>query len=221
MGSFAPENIIASQKASVDTTFGLAAQAVQGFEKLVDLNVRTLRTALDEQQALFARASSLRDPQEFFALQNQHLQDLAQRTQAYWINVYEIAAGVRGGWWLSGSGAGSARQVAAQCAGIRRKPGEQCARGQRSRRERVEIRDRRRDGIGQLGVRSGEEGRAAGCRSRVERRERREPGGRARGSAENGQREEVILRGGCGKDGGFVRLFLFPAQPPSFFSASS
>ena len=98
MSSLAPENVIASQKAGVDTTFGLAAQAVQGFEKLVDLNTRTFRTALDEQQALLARAFSVRDPQEFFALQNQHLQDVAQRTQAYWMNVYEIASGVRGGY---------------------------------------------------------------------------------------------------------------------------
>jgi phasin family protein len=96
MSSLAPENVIASQKAGVDTTFGLAAQVVEGFEKLVDLNVRTVRTALDEHQALVARAFSVRDPQEFFALQNQHLQDNAQRVQAYWMSVYEIATGVRG-----------------------------------------------------------------------------------------------------------------------------
>ncbi|MFM0324669.1 TIGR01841 family phasin [Caballeronia glebae] len=98
MSSLAPENVIASQKAGVDTTFGLAAQVVGGFEKLVDLNVRTVRTALDEHQALIARSLSVRDPQEFFALQNQNLQDGAQRVQAYWRGVYEIAAGVRGGY---------------------------------------------------------------------------------------------------------------------------
>jgi phasin family protein len=98
MSSLAPENVTASQKASVDTTFGLAAQAVEGFEKLIDLNVRTFRTALDEQQALIARSFSARDPQEYLALQNQHLQDSAQRVQAYWIGVYEIATGVRGGY---------------------------------------------------------------------------------------------------------------------------
>ncbi|WP_321801768.1 phasin family protein [Caballeronia sp. J97] len=96
MSSLAPENVIASQKQGVDTTFGLASQAVGGFEKLVDLNVRTVRTALDEHQALIARTLSARDPQEFLALQNQHLQDSAQRVQAYWLSVYEIAAGVRG-----------------------------------------------------------------------------------------------------------------------------
>ncbi|MCG7399941.1 MULTISPECIES: TIGR01841 family phasin [Caballeronia] len=98
MSSLAPENVIASQKAGVDTTFGVAARAVEGFEKLTDLNVRTVRTALDEHQALIARTLSVRDPQAFFALQNQHLQDSAQRVQAYWLGVYEIASGVRGGY---------------------------------------------------------------------------------------------------------------------------
>lgn len=98
MSSLAPENVIATQKASVDTTFGLAARAVEGFEKLVDLNVRTIRTVLDDQQALVARSLSARDPQEYFALQNQHLQESAQRVQAYWLNVYEISTGVRGGY---------------------------------------------------------------------------------------------------------------------------
>ena len=98
MSGLTPENVIESQKAGVDTTFGLATQAVEGFEKLVDLNVRTIRTALDEHQALIAQALSVRDPREFFALQNQHLQDSAQRTQAYWTGVYEILSGVRGGY---------------------------------------------------------------------------------------------------------------------------
>lgn len=98
MSSLAPENVIASQKAGVDTTFGLAAQAVEGFEKLIDLNARTIRTTLDEHQALIAQLLSVRDPREFFALQNQHLQDSAQRVQAYWTSVYEIASGVRGGY---------------------------------------------------------------------------------------------------------------------------
>jgi phasin family protein len=96
MSSLAPEKVVESQKAGVDATFGLATRAVGGFEQLVDLNTRTLRTALDEQQTFVVRTLSARGPQEFFTLQNQNLQDIAQRTQAYWTQVYEIAAGVRG-----------------------------------------------------------------------------------------------------------------------------
>jgi len=96
MSSLAPEKLLASQQAGLDATFGLAAQAVQGFEKLIDLNVRTLRTALDEQQQLIGKAFAVRDAQEFFALQNAQAQASAERTQAYWQDLSEIVTGVRG-----------------------------------------------------------------------------------------------------------------------------
>jgi small-conductance mechanosensitive channel len=38
----------------------------------------------------------VRDAQEFFALQSQYAQANAQRVQAYWQDVFEIASGVRG-----------------------------------------------------------------------------------------------------------------------------
>ncbi|KIG06834.1 phasin family protein [Caballeronia concitans] len=94
--SLAPENLLASQKAGLDVTFGLASRVVEGFEKLVDLNVRTVRTALAEHQDYVTKSFSVRDPQQFFALQNAQLQASAQRTQAYWQQVIELATGVRG-----------------------------------------------------------------------------------------------------------------------------
>jgi phasin family protein len=96
MSSLAPENLLAAQKAGLDTSFGLAGRAVEGVEKLIDLNVQTLRAALAEHQELVLKTFSVRDPQEFFALQNQHAQLGAQRVQAYWQQVVEIASGVRG-----------------------------------------------------------------------------------------------------------------------------
>jgi phasin family protein len=96
MSSLAPENLLAAQKAGLDASFGVVARAVEGFEKLVDLNTRTLRTAIDEQQEIIARALSVRDAKDFFALQNQQFQASVQRTQAYWQSVAEIAADVRG-----------------------------------------------------------------------------------------------------------------------------
>ncbi|MDR5775334.1 MULTISPECIES: phasin family protein [unclassified Caballeronia] len=96
MSSLAPENLIASQKAGFDASFGLATRAVEGFEKLIDLNTRTFKTALDEHQNFVARVFSVRDPKEFFALQSQQSQASAQRVAAYWQSFHEIAAGVRG-----------------------------------------------------------------------------------------------------------------------------
>jgi phasin family protein len=96
MSSLAPENLLAAQKAGLDASFGLAARAFEGFEKLFELNAQTLRTALAEHQALVAKTYTARDPREFFALQNQHAQLGAQRVQAYWQRVYEIGSDVRG-----------------------------------------------------------------------------------------------------------------------------
>jgi phasin family protein len=96
MSSLAPETFLATQRAGLDATFGFATHAVQGFEKLIDLNVRTLRTALSEQQEFIGKSFSVRDIQEFFAVQNARMQANAQRAQAYWQDVNEIATGVRG-----------------------------------------------------------------------------------------------------------------------------
>jgi phasin family protein len=96
MSSLASENLLATQKAGIDASFGVFGRAVEGFEKLIELNTRTLRTAIDEQQQAIARAYSVRDAQEFFALQNQQVQASVQRAQAYWQGVYEIASDVRG-----------------------------------------------------------------------------------------------------------------------------
>jgi phasin family protein len=96
MSSFAPEQLYASQKAGLDTTFGLAGQAVEGFERLVELNVRTFRSTLAANQEFVGTLCGARDPKEFLALQTGHLQASAERTQAYWKEVLEIVTGVRG-----------------------------------------------------------------------------------------------------------------------------
>ncbi len=96
MSSLAPENLIASQKAGLDASFGLASRAFEGFEKLVDLNTRTLHAALAEQQDFIAKFYSVRDAKDLFSLQNQRAQLGAQRIQAYWQEVFEIASDVRG-----------------------------------------------------------------------------------------------------------------------------
>ncbi|MDR5857575.1 phasin family protein [Caballeronia sp. LZ062] len=96
MSSLAPENFLATQRAGLDATFGFATQAVQGFEKLVDLNVNTLRTALSEHQDFIGKTLAVRDIQEFFAILNGRMQANAQRAQAYWQGVNDIATSVRG-----------------------------------------------------------------------------------------------------------------------------
>ncbi|SAL24776.1 TIGR01841 family phasin [Caballeronia humi] len=95
MSSLAPEQIVASQKAGFDTFYGLAAKSFEGFEKLVGLNVQTVRTSLAESQELVGKALSVRDPQELIALQTSQAQAGAERLQAYWRDVYAVVNGTR------------------------------------------------------------------------------------------------------------------------------
>ena len=96
MSSLAPEQIFASQKAGFDTLYSLAAKSFEGFEKLVELNVQTVKSTLAENQDLVGKALAVRDPQEFIALQTSRTQVNAERVQAYWRDVYAVLNGTRG-----------------------------------------------------------------------------------------------------------------------------
>eukprot|EP00744_Colponema_vietnamica_P002724 GILI01004239.1.p2 GENE.GILI01004239.1~~GILI01004239.1.p2 ORF type:complete len:181 (-),score=46.77 GILI01004239.1:77-619(-) len=86
------EQIVASQKASFETLFGLTHKAFESVEKLVELNVTATKAALAESaehtQALF----SVKDAQELLALQAGLFQPLAEKTAAYSRHLYDIAS---------------------------------------------------------------------------------------------------------------------------------
>mgnify|MGYP003605345408 CR=1 FL=1 len=87
------EQIIASNKATLETLFGLTTKAFEGVEKMVELNVTAAKAALAE-SADHAKASlSVKDAQEFMALQAGMIQPLAEKTAAYSRHLYDIASG--------------------------------------------------------------------------------------------------------------------------------
>ena len=86
------EQIVASNKANLDTLFGLTTKAFAGVEKMVELNVTAAKAALAE-SAEHAKASmSVKDAQEFMALQAGLLQPMAEKSAAYSRHLYDIAA---------------------------------------------------------------------------------------------------------------------------------
>lgn len=91
--SYTPEQFVAGQKASIETFFGLSNKALEGVEKLVELNLQTDRTALAEASEAAQAALSVKDAQELFALQASLLQPSAEKAAAYGRHVYEIFAG--------------------------------------------------------------------------------------------------------------------------------
>ena len=76
------EQMIAAQKANVETLFGLTNKAFEGVEKLVELNLQGAKAALGEAGDAATAALSVKDAQELLALQASLLQPSAEKATA-------------------------------------------------------------------------------------------------------------------------------------------
>ncbi len=85
------EQVLASQKANVETLLGLTTKAFEGVEKIVELNMMASKAALAETSDSAKALLSVKDAQELMALQSGLLQPLAEKTAAYSRHLYEIA----------------------------------------------------------------------------------------------------------------------------------
>ncbi|MDX9968716.1 MAG: TIGR01841 family phasin [Hydrogenophaga sp.] len=87
------EQIVAAQKANIETLFGLTQKAFEGVEKLVELNVQATKAALAESANNAQALLSVKDAQELLTLQAGLFQPLAEKTVAYSRHLYDIASG--------------------------------------------------------------------------------------------------------------------------------
>ncbi|MBT9462874.1 phasin family protein [Hydrogenophaga sp.] len=87
------EQMIAAQKANIETIFGLTQKAFEGVEKLVELNVQATKAALSESANSTQALLSVKDAQELLTLQASLMQPLAEKTVAYSRHLYDIAQG--------------------------------------------------------------------------------------------------------------------------------
>ena len=106
------EQLLAAQKANVETLFGLTSKAFEGVEKLVELNVTATKAALVEAAETTQSLLSVKDAQELLALQAALFQPLAEKTAAYSRHLYDIA---------SSAGAEFGRTVEGQFADVQKK----------------------------------------------------------------------------------------------------
>ena len=86
------EQIVNSQKSSIDTLTGLSGNAFEGVEKLIELNISAARTATIDTAEATKAALSGKDAQGLFALQQNLLQLASEKAAFYSRSVYEIAA---------------------------------------------------------------------------------------------------------------------------------
>ena len=90
------EQFIASQKATVETLFGLTHKAFEGVEKLVELNLQASKAALADTAHQTQAFMGVKDAQELMAMQAGLMQPLAEKTAAYSRHLYDIASGTGG-----------------------------------------------------------------------------------------------------------------------------
>lgn len=86
------EQVVAANKANIETLFGLTNKAFEGVEKLVELNLQVAKAAMGEVAEGTKAALSVKDAQELMTLQAGLLQPTAEKAVAYGRHVYEIAA---------------------------------------------------------------------------------------------------------------------------------
>lgn len=100
------EQLLAAQKANLETLFGLTQKAVEGVEKLLELNMQATKAALSDSASNAQAILSVKDAQELLSLQANMVQPLAEKAAAYSRQLYEIAATT--GTELSKAGEGQA-----------------------------------------------------------------------------------------------------------------
>lgn len=86
------DQLIAAQKATMDTMFSLGKKSFEGVEKLVELNLQMAKTAMEEVAEHAKATLSAKDPQEFMALQSGLMQPTAEKITAYARHVYDITS---------------------------------------------------------------------------------------------------------------------------------
>ena len=90
-----PEQLIAAQKSQLEALFALSGKAVDGFERIVELNLQTLKTAMHESSEAALAALSVKDLQELAALQPNLAQPLTEKLLSYSQHLYEITSGTQ------------------------------------------------------------------------------------------------------------------------------
>lgn len=91
-----PQNVFASQKASLDNLLAVQGAFFEGFEKLVDLNLKVMKATLDEAAQKSQEVIEVKDPQEAVAFTSSLVQPSAEKTLAYSKHVYDIISSVHG-----------------------------------------------------------------------------------------------------------------------------
>jgi phasin family protein len=92
-----PEQFSNATKANLESQFALlsslSAKTFESVEKLVELNITTARTALENSSNVTRQLLSAKDPQEFFSVTAAQAQPSAEKAMSYSRQLASIATG--------------------------------------------------------------------------------------------------------------------------------
>lgn len=90
-----PQQVLARQKAAVNSLVAAQTAMFAGFEKLVDLNMKVVKATLDEATQRTQQSVEVKDAQEAAALAQSLVQPGAEKVLAYSKHVFDIVSGVQ------------------------------------------------------------------------------------------------------------------------------
>ncbi|MGX6566663.1 TIGR01841 family phasin [Cupriavidus necator] len=91
----APEPIAAAQAAGFDVLCGLTSKTLDGFQKVAELNLETMKWTLAETQECTRKAFDAKNAGDLLAMEAGFLSPVAEKVQAYGRQLFEIAATTR------------------------------------------------------------------------------------------------------------------------------
>lgn len=93
--SAVPQQVLVNQKASVDNLLAFQEAVFNGFEKLVDLNLKVARASLDEAAQKAQEALEVKDVQEAVNFASSLAQPNTDKVTAYGKHVYDIISSLQ------------------------------------------------------------------------------------------------------------------------------
>ena len=90
--SLTPDQVVAANKANLETLVGLTNKAFAGVEQLIELNLAAAKAALTDSQSQAQAVLSVKDAQQLLALQASMFQPLAEKAVTYNRHLYDIAS---------------------------------------------------------------------------------------------------------------------------------
>ncbi len=86
------EQMIAAQKANIETLFNMSEKAFFGVEKMVELNMAAAKAAMHDNLKHTQAMLNVKDVQELMALQAGYAQPMAEKATSFTRHLYDIAS---------------------------------------------------------------------------------------------------------------------------------